>query len=124
MTDVPRKQHDCISDSEEAIPIKALGMVILSHILSLMSSPESGEAITFTTVTISVLIVSASPSGSSVYPAKEFISSWISLTNSLHQGKIYIMHTSRQNMQRKGKQERTRQTKEGCLTLSLLHFSA
>ena len=49
-------------------PIKALGIVILSHILSLTSRPESGAAIVFTTVLMSVFTESPSPSGSSVYP--------------------------------------------------------
>ena len=49
--------------------MKALGIVIFSHILSLMSRPESGAAMAFTTVTISVLSVSGSPSGISWNPA-------------------------------------------------------
>ena len=41
----------------EILPINAFGMVIFSHILSLISSPESACAMAFTTVTISVLTV-------------------------------------------------------------------
>lgn len=37
--------------------MNALGIVILSHILSRISRPESGDAIAFTTVAMSVLIV-------------------------------------------------------------------
>ena len=39
------------------LPIKALGIVIFSHIRSLISRPESGCAIALTTVAISVLVV-------------------------------------------------------------------
>ena len=44
------------------LPINALGIVILSHILSLMSSPESGAAIVLTIVLMSVVTESPSPS--------------------------------------------------------------
>ena len=54
-----------------SLPINALGIVILSHILSLMSRPESGAAIVLTIVVMSVFTESPSPSGSSVYPITE-----------------------------------------------------
>lgn len=44
------------------LPINALGMVILSHILSLISRPESGAAIVLTIVLMSVFTDSPSPS--------------------------------------------------------------
>ena len=43
-------------------PINALGIVILSHILSLISRPESGAAIVLTIVLMSVFTESPSPS--------------------------------------------------------------
>lgn len=43
-----------IEDALPYLPIKALGMVILSHILSRTSKPDSGELIAFTIVTMSL----------------------------------------------------------------------
>ena len=43
-------------------PINAFGIVILSHILSLTSRPDSGAAIVLTIVLMSVFIESPSPS--------------------------------------------------------------
>lgn len=45
-----------------SLPINALGIVILSHILSLISRPESGAAIVLTIVLMSVFTESPSPS--------------------------------------------------------------
>lgn len=47
------------------LPIKALGMVILSHILSRISSPDSGRAITLAIVAMSVLMFKLSSSNAS-----------------------------------------------------------
>ena len=44
------------------LPINALGMVILSHILSLISRPDSGAAIVLTIKVMSEVTESPSPS--------------------------------------------------------------
>lgn len=49
--------------------MNAFGIVILSHMRSLISNPESGDAIAFTTVAISVLMVRFKSSK----PAKEVL---------------------------------------------------
>jgi len=43
-----------VMNAKDTLPITALDIVIFSHILSLISSPESGTCITFTMVAMSV----------------------------------------------------------------------
>lgn len=49
------------------LPIKAFGIVIFNHILSLISNPESGLAMAATMVDISLLIVRCNSSNGPRY---------------------------------------------------------